>query len=233
MLKIIKSKVLVTLSVALFATTITFVGVPITAVEAASETYVTNVDNFIDDYPYGRSNYRHKIYYMKDDGNSNYDFWANKMIFETVPGYVLDDNTWVTEEGRPYVKQCNGTVLLETTFEKTIYGPTTVSETVGFEAGLEKGGANGSLNYSYSQSTNIPETEIRYKGDLSQELSKWQLIYDDPSDRTTFQFQPATNMRVSEGSTYYFESYNYARFDSPFHFPRELEKNFCAFVSKP
>lgn len=59
---------------------------------AAYERYVTTFDNFIDDYPNGRSNLRHHIYNIYDDGTMTYDFWAVKSIHQTVPGAVLAGN---------------------------------------------------------------------------------------------------------------------------------------------
>lgn len=199
----------------------------------AYERYVTTVRNFVDDYPNGRSNLLHNIYIIWNDGNSRYDFYANKTIAETVPGKVLTGNQWYTVDAKPAIEYCNGSVFLDTTFEKTIYGPTSITETLGFQATAEKGGVGGSAQYQYSTTSRIPDVSVSYQGDLSVNRTKWWLRFNGDDKWNTFQYKPSTNIRVPQNGRLYFASYNYARFNHWFYPQRTLENSFCTWVDKP
>lgn len=198
---------------------------------AAEEKYVTTVDNFIDDYPYRRSNLRQKITIMWNDGSNSYDFWKVVAYGQTVPGYVLAGNTWRAEEATFGQEKGQSEMLLDFSFDGTRYGPTTTSDNVGFQAGAPQGTAT--ISNSYTVTTQIPDYSVRSLSDFSIERGRWYLQLEGDFKQYTNTFTHSTNWRVSQNASLTIKSYNSAIFDSVWGIERPRTQIISMNVKKP
>ncbi len=148
-------------------------------------------------YPYGEIQQTADFYKLYNDNSSSYDWYAIHTFNSTIPGNLIWDSGYQTNNLTAYhsYKYANGVL--------TKWGPTTTNTntTVTVNVGVSAGENGASVSEGLSWAVNIPDVMVYDETIPSEKEASWNLQYrrDSASAWNTYRFEPGSQFRVPDG----------------------------------
>lgn len=184
--------------------------------------------DYYDNPPYGVVLNSYQLYYLNDDNNSTYDWFAVHQFHDIEPGCHAYGSSWENEESKPSHDWSWGDVEYSL-FSYSPTGTLNGSQTVGVSITGGTGGASASLGWSYTQpdittydDTSIPSKTAAWRSSFSGSAREYACGMEPGSVCQTYQQSSGTYDLVKVQSLGKFEYYFVQTHEFGFYWPLQI-----------